>query len=295
MGRKIAMSYLVLCGLVALGQITSLFVRWHMAGGNLLLTMDTTLWSSKMGGGGLAFLCHTLLSGWTQCQELSKGMWLQDIQSQTCAKAVVMLSSGPCEAYKAAYIIGMISVFAFVLNWLLMASSGAILWQYLSGKHKAEYRNWSFYLLCAGWFLVLVALLLWSFVALPALDQLGSLVNWGHNPAGASYGYFWMWFSFVFETIAGALHWWMPLNDELTEEDRLEQKMEQERQQYGAAAQAQYQGYGPGYPAYGAGYGAGYGASPGAPPYPVSTMAGYPGAPPQWGQQPPGPAFGGQM
>lgn len=33
----------------------------------------------------------------------------------------------------------------------------------------------------------------------------------------ASYGYFWMWFSFVFETIAGALHWWMPLNDELTE------------------------------------------------------------------------------
>ena len=29
-----------------------------------------------------------------------------------CAKAVVMLSSGPCEAYKAAYIIGMISVLA---------------------------------------------------------------------------------------------------------------------------------------------------------------------------------------
>ena len=76
-----------------------------------------------------------------------------------------------------------------------------------------------------------------------------------------------MCFSFVFETIAGALHWWMPVNNELTEvptttgtvksgpfflnfystanigqssgffccqEDRLEQKMEKERQQYGA-------------------------------------------------------------
>ena len=53
-----------------------------------------------------------------------------------------------------------------------------------------------------------------------------------------------------------------------------------------------YQGYGPGYPSYGAGYGAGYGAPGGAgygaPSYPVSTMAGYPGAPAQWGQQAPG-------
>lgn len=283
MGTKVAVAYVLVCSLAALGQLISLFVRWHMAGGNLIFTMDTTLFSSKMSGGGLSFLCSTLLRKWSQCQELSKGMWLQDIQSQTCAPLLVQLHSAPCDAYKAAYILGIVSVLIYITNWILMACSCGMLWQYLSGKHKPEYRDWSFYLICAGLFVVLIALLLWSFIALPALDQLGKLVNWGSNPAGASYGYFLMWFSFIFQCAATFLHWWMPLSNEMTEEDRLQQQMQKEYQQYGAAQASPAPGaYAPGYydspqaPGYGAPYGAGYGAS--APPY------GAQGMPAHWGQ-----------
>eukprot|EP00435_Cladocopium_sp_Y103_P045686 s13_g13.t1 len=159
-----------------------------------------------------------LLRDWSQCQALSKGMWLQDIQSQTCAPLLVRLHSGPCDAYKAAYILGIVSVLTYITNWILMACSCAMLWQYMSGKHKPEYRDWSFYLICAGLFVLLVALLLWSFIALPALDRLGSMVNIGGSPAGASYGYFFMWFSFIFQCAAAFLHWWMPLSNEMTEE-----------------------------------------------------------------------------
>mmetsp|Transcript_70202 Transcript_70202/g.154803 ORF Transcript_70202/g.154803 Transcript_70202/m.154803 type:complete len:289 (+) Transcript_70202:83-949(+) len=281
MGTKVAVAYVVACSLAALGQLISLFTRWHMAGGNLIFTMDTTLFSSKMSGGGLSFLCTTLLKKWSQCQELSKGMWLQDIQSQTCAPLLVHLHSGPCDAYKAAYILGIVSVLTYITNWILMACSCGMLWQYLSGKHKPEYRDWSFYLICAGVLVVLIALLLWSFIALPALDRLGSIVNWGGNPAGASYGYFFMWFSFIFQCAATFLHWWMPLSNEMTEEDRLQQQMRKEYQQYGAAQASQAPGaYAPGYyespqtAGYGAPYGApapGYGG-PSAPPYGAQGM-----------------------
>lgn len=288
MGTKVAVAYVVACSLAALGQLISLFTRWHMAGGNLIFTMDTTLFSSKMSGGGLSFLCTTLLKKWSQCQELSKGMWLQDIQSQTCAPLLVHLHSGPCDAYKAAYILGIVSVLTYITNWILMACSCGMLWQYLSGKHKPEYRDRSFYLICAGVLVVLIALLLWSFIALPALDRLGSIVNWGGNPAGASYGYFFMWFSFIFQCAATFLHWWMPLSNEMTEEDRLQQQMQKEYQQYGAAQASQAPGaYAPGYyespqtAGYGAPYGApapGYGApapgygGPSAPPYGAQGM-----------------------
>ena len=81
--------------------------------------------------------------------------------------------------------------------------------------------------------LVFVALMTWSFITLPALDGTSRLFSlpWGGVPFGAtwngrsarhstkaSYGYFFMWFSFVFQLVAMLMHYWMPLDNEMTEE-----------------------------------------------------------------------------
>ncbi|CAK9084717.1 unnamed protein product [Durusdinium trenchii] len=219
MGAKVAMTYVILCSVSALGQFISLFCRWHMVsiGGGFILTMYTTLFTTRFDH-GVTTLC-TLMTKWEKCRDIKKGMWLQDVQSQTCMPALTALSNVPCHAFKTAYIMGMISVLAFVFNWILMLASCGMLWQYLRGKHKPEYRNISFYLIIAGAILLFIAVMCWSFMALPALDEVSHLFTFiGQPPAGASYGYFWMWFSFIFELVAIALHAWMPLNNEMTED-----------------------------------------------------------------------------
>ena len=111
--------------------------------------------------------------------------------------------------------------------------------------------------------LVFLALMTWSFVTLPALDGTAELFSlpWGGVPFGAtwngqslthstkaSYGYFFMWFSFVFQLVAMLMHYWMPLDNEMTEEhskedlfvivqdDRLESKMRKEYNQHASQA-----------------------------------------------------------
>ncbi|CAJ1370618.1 unnamed protein product [Effrenium voratum] len=280
------------------GQLVAAFVRWHALhvhlGPMTLMKANTGLLYTYVEY-GLVFFCG-FMNKWDKCQDMRDGMWLQEVASEVCVPLLTAAVPQPCHAYNTAYWTGLVCMFAIALNWILMIVSCSMLMTYFSSsKHKPEYRQWSLYLMATGTCLIFSALMLWTLVTLQALDDIISMLQVHYDITGASYGFFFMWFSLVFQLAALGMHNCMPVGNELTEEERLFNKMqkaqmaEQPQAGYGAPGygQAGYGQQGYGQQGYGQqGYGQpGYGQQGyGQPGY---GQPGY-GQPAQWGAGMPG-------
>ncbi|CAJ1345639.1 unnamed protein product, partial [Effrenium voratum] len=293
MGEKTGVAYYMMCTLAMVGQLVAAFVRWHALhvhlGPMTLMKANTGLLYTYVEY-GLVFFCG-FMNKWDKCQDMRDGMWLQEVASEVCVPLLTAAVPQPCHAYNTAYWTGLVCMFAIALNWILMIVSCSMLMTYFSSsKHKPEYRQWSLYLMATGTCLIFSALMLWTLVTLQALDDIISMLQVHYDITGASYGFFFMWFSLVFQLAALGMHNCMPVGNELTEEERLFNKMqkaqmaEQPQAGYGAPGygQAGYGQQGYGQQGYGQqGYGQpGYGQQGyGQPGY---GQPGY-GQPAQWG------------
>ncbi|CAE7400201.1 unnamed protein product [Symbiodinium natans] len=196
-----------------------------------------------------------------------------------------MLETAPCSAFNWAYVLGLICTMAIILNFTLLAASIAMLLQYFnSTKHKPEYRQYAFYLHAVATGIIFLTFLAWSFLALPALDHIGASSGYASSGLGVSYGYCLMVVGILFQSVSAALFSFMPLGDEMTEDERMFHKFakEQAHNAHMAAAQPGQPGP-PGPPGQPVGY---YGA---APPVPNAAQPGYGygyGYGPQQGQTP---------
>lgn len=242
------------------------FIRWHVFTvapfGIPLMRVNTGLIYTKVEQ-GLTLMCGWN-SKWQRCRDMAEGITLQEAAAEWCAPILTSVGvTAPCHGFNLAYIFGLICAMAIVLNFILLGAGIGMLLQYFnSSKHKPEYRQWAFYLHSIATGILLLVFLAWSFIALPAMEHIGSSNSLASSGVGVSYGYCLMIAGILFQSLAAVLFSFMPLGDEMTEDERMLQKFAKEQAHLAAL---------PGQPPVGAQ--AYYGSAPG--PAPTATQQGY--------------------
>jgi len=266
MGVKVSIVYYMLVGMAMMFQIVGSFIRWHIFTvaplGIPLMRVNTGLIYTKVEQ-GLTLICGWN-SKWQRCRDMAEGITLQEAAAEWCAPILTSVGvTAPCHGFNLAYIFGLICAMAIVLNFILLGAGIGMLLQYFnSSKHKPEYRQWAFYLHSMATGILLLAFLAWSFIALPAMQHIGSSNSLASSGVGVSYGYGLMIAGILFQSLAAVMFSYMPLGDEMTEDERMLHKFAKEQAHLAAL---------PGQPPVGAQ--AYYGSAPG--PAPTATQQGY--------------------
>ncbi|CAE7332122.1 unnamed protein product [Symbiodinium sp. CCMP2456] len=235
---------------------------------------------------GLTLICGWN-SKWQRCKDMAEGITLQEAAAEWCAPVLTNLGvTAPCHGFNLAYIFGLICAMAIVLNFILLGAGIGMLLQYFnSSKHKPEYRQWAFCLhaiatspgnglacdvveLGPGKFHSLTFSKMPLLTVLPATTwqlTIGPVVKLGKSVlqhTEVSYGYCLMVAGILLQSWSAVLFSFMPLGDEMTEDERMLQKFAKEQAHLAAL---------PGQPP--AGAQAYYGSAPG--PAPTATQQGY--------------------
>mmetsp|Transcript_54996 Transcript_54996/g.103028 ORF Transcript_54996/g.103028 Transcript_54996/m.103028 type:complete len:283 (-) Transcript_54996:229-1077(-) len=242
MGTKASFVYFSLLSIGLVFQFISIFVRWHVLNVNPLgftiFKMKTGLIYTRVDE-GLTLLCE-LNTKYTQCKDMADGILLQDASHEWCIPALTRLKvTAPCDGFSSAYIMGLACICVVGLNVLLLGAASSLLLQYFgSSKHKPEYRQWAFLLHSIATAILLATFLAWSFHTLPALDHIGGQLKKLVSPGlGVSYGYFLMVIGILFQSIAAGLFSFMPLGNEMTEDERMSREFAKEQAKLAAMGQ----------------------------------------------------------
>jgi hypothetical protein len=245
MGAKLIATYGFLCILNLTLQICSIFVKWHSTRlMSILVTvfkMETHLLHAKVDVGASLFCGYVpaqKIKG-RLCTDLRDGVDLQSASQHWCVPAIQTFFPGPCDAFSAAYIGGVITLIVMCINALLLVAANFLLYSYINGKFKSTYRMSAMYLHVIGTVMLMAALIFYGAWVYPRLDSIGGtgipvLLSATMAP-GVSAGYIMAIVSCIVQIVATIFFPMMRKAEELTsEEQELRKAMKQVEDEYGS-------------------------------------------------------------